>query len=69
MLNNELSKRARELQAKIIAAKSDKDPDTEGIEALRREIDAAADAGQISIKEWRDLVERCAKIRRKPRTA
>ena len=42
-------------------------PDKEAVEALRSRLDAAADAGEITVREWRELVEKCAHIRRAPR--
>lgn len=42
-------------------------PDKEAVEALRSRLDAAADAGEITVREWRELVEKCAHIRRSPR--
>lgn len=43
-------------------------PDRTKIEMLRSQLDKAVEGNQISLHQWRTLVERCARIRRTARS-
>ena len=62
-----LSTLALELDAVLDELKLMSTPDREKIEAIRIKLDAEVAANNLGLHEWRQLVEKCARIRRSER--
>jgi hypothetical protein len=62
-----LSAIAAELDVTLDELKSMATPDRVRIEAIRAKLDSEVAANHIGLHEWRELVEKCARIRRSAR--
>lgn len=58
---------AAELDVTLDELKSMATPDRARIEAIRMKLDTEVAANNIGLHEWRELVEKCARIRRSAR--
>ncbi|HEX8406842.1 MAG TPA: hypothetical protein VF670_19620 [Duganella sp.] len=66
--NITLSAIGRGLDSVLDELKAMTTPDREKIEAIRVQLDTEVAANNIGLHEWRQLVEKCARIRRSART-
>ncbi|MYN24824.1 hypothetical protein [Duganella levis] len=53
-----------EFESRLDALKSTSTPDADEIASFRAVLDRAVEDKQITVREWRALIERCSHIRR-----